>query len=200
MRRIHIAILVITLVLLGVGLRYFAFWSAKGALESVTRNNLEPLASVVEASIGGTLARSNSQNASGPENGAAGAFAAYSRNPEAIRRDKAYFATWFNALRISGAALENGHTVSPWQSSVDVPWIPVSQRSDAWGHAFCVASDNQYSFVVSAGPQALTSLSCNELHVSIDVFKQMPFGRLNEYAGGALVFVAAKGNQHRATG
>jgi hypothetical protein len=74
-----------------------------------------------------------------------------------------------------------------WESSTAASWIAPSQRTDAWGHAFCVQSDQQETIVVSPGPQALSSLDCNNLKVTGKELAQMPQGRLNPHASGALI-------------
>ncbi len=152
---------------------------------------LRHLADVLEASVGSTLARGDAQLQPGTAT-SEGALAFYQKNPQALQPDKRYFETWHSALAIADAGRKSEHQLGRWESSTAATWIAPSQRTDAWGHAFCVQSDQQQTIVVSPGPQALSSLDCNSLKVSDDELVQMPQGRLNPHASGALILFVKK--------
>lgn len=193
--------LIATLLLaaLGVGLWYFAVWSVRGAFDAAARKDFEPLASVLEASLGRTLARGDSGlHVNGRE--ANGVMDFYKANPEALRKDKDYFKTWSAALNIAHGRLQSANQDANWQSSENLAWLSPESRADAWNHAFCVRSENGYSLVISAGSQALTSLNCNELRVNDEALETMPRGRLNLYASGTLILVLKSGEDRHKTG
>jgi hypothetical protein len=152
---------------------------------------LRQLTYVLEASAGSTLARSDAQLQSGRAV-REGALGFYEKNPQALQRDKRYFETWYSALAIADAGRKSEHKLGRWESSTTATWIALSQRTDAWGHAFCIQSDQQQTIVVSPDPQALSSLDCNSLKVSEDELAQMPQARLNPHASGALILFVKK--------
>ncbi len=79
----------------------------------------------------------------------------------------------------------------------------VSTGKDAWGHAFCIQSDQQETIVVSPGPQALSSLDCNtlKLKVSGNDLANMPQARLNPHISGVLIlFLKQSGGAHLSAG
>jgi len=193
MGRVRTAIVVFLVIgLFGLGIRLLAFWAASGALNSVTSSGFEPLASVVEATVGATLARADARTQQGSPAAVAGALAGYVNGPAVLQKDKAYFTTWVNALSITGTALEGSYQLDHWQSSESVPWVALAKRFDAWGHAFCIATDRDYIFAISPGPEGLSSLKCAELRVNTDALKKLPQGRLNPFQGGTLLLVVKK--------
>lgn len=190
--RISLVVLVV-LVVLGVAGRYFVEWSLNRAFQPAMKEGggLRQLADVLEASVGSTLARGDARLQPGEAPGQ-GALAYYQKNPQALQRDKKYFETWHSALAIADAGRKGEHQLGRWESSTAASWIASSQRTDAWGHAFCVQSDQQETIVVSPGPQALSSLDCNSLKITGEELAQMPQGRLNPHASGALILFVKK--------
>jgi len=181
-------VVVASIAVLGIAGRYFVEWSLNRAFQPAMKEGggLRQLADVVEASVGSTLARGDARLQPGEAPGQ-GALAYYQKNPQALQRDKKYFETWHSALAIADAGRKGEHQLGRWESSTAASWIASSQRTDAWGHAFCVQSDQQQTIVVSPGPQALSSLDCNTLKVSGDELATMPQARLNPHASGALI-------------
>lgn len=177
-----------SLAVLGAAGWFLVGWTISGAFEPGLKEGggLRQLADVLEASVGNTLARGDARLQPGQPRGE-GALAYYQKNPEALRRDKKYFETWHSALAIADAARNGEQKLGQWESTTAASWITPSQRTDAWGHAFCVQSDQQETIVVSPGPQALSSLDCNSLKVTGKELTQMPQGRLNPHASGALI-------------
>jgi hypothetical protein len=171
----------------------FVGWSINQAFQPAVKEGggLRQLADVLEASVGSTLARGDAQLQPGRATGE-GTLAFYQKNPQALQRDKRYFETWHSALAIADAGRKSEHQLGRWESSTAATWVAPSQKTDAWGHAFCVQSDQQETIVVSPGPQALSSLDCNSLKVSEDELGQMPQGRLNPHASGALILFVRK--------
>lgn len=141
---------------------------------------------VAEATIGGTLARGDVRLKPEKSTGE-GALAFYEKNPQTLQRDKKYFETWHKALAIADAGRKAEHQAGHWESSAAEIWVGPSQRTDAWGHAFCVQSDPQETIVVSPGPHAVSSLDCDTLKLSEDELEKLPQGRLNPHASGALI-------------
>ncbi len=188
MKYIRIALVVVaSLAVLGVGGWYLAGWMASRAFQSAAQEgDFRKLFDVVEASVGSTLARGDVQLQPG-KIPSEGALAFYQKNPQALQRNRKYFETWSSALAIADAGRKNEHQMSQWESSTAVAWIAPSQRTDSWGHAFCVQSDQQQTIVISPGPQALSSLDCSTLKVTEDELAKMPQGRLNPHASGALI-------------
>ena len=190
--RISLVVLVV-LVVLGVAGRYFVEWSLSRAFQPAMKEGggLRQLTDVLEASVGSTLARGDARLQPGEAPGQ-GALAYYQKNPQALQRDKKYFETWHSALAIADAGRKGEQKLGRWESSTAASWIAPSQRNDAWGHAFCVQSDQQETIVVSPGPQALSSLDCNSLKITGDELAQLPQGRLNPHASGALILFVRK--------
>jgi hypothetical protein len=189
MKYIRITLVVLAaLAVLGVAGWYFVGWSLNRAFQSAAQDGggLRKVVDVAEATVGSTLARGDVRLQPGKASGE-GALAFYDKNPQALQRDKRYFETWHSALAIADAGRKGEHQLGRWESSTAATWVAPSQKTDAWGHAFCVQSDQQATIVVSPGPQALSSLDCNSLKVSEDELGQMPQGRLNPHASGALI-------------
>lgn len=194
MKYLRISLLVVAaLAVLGVAGWYFVGWSLNKAFQSAAQEGggLRKVVDATEATVGGTLARGDVPLQPGKASGE-GALAFYEKNPQALQRDKKYFETWHSALAIADAGRKGEHQLGRWESSTAASWIAPSQKTDAWGHAFCVQSDQQETIVVSPGPQALSSLDCNSLKITGEELAQMPQGRLNPHASGALILFVKK--------
>lgn len=194
MKYLRISLLVVAaLAVIGIAGWYFVGWSLNRAFQSATQEGggFRQLADVLEASVGSTLARGDARSQPGEAKGE-GALTYYQKNPQALQRDKKYFETWHSALAIADAGRKGEQQLGRWESSTAASWITPSQRADAWDHAFCVQSDQQETIVVSPGPQALSSLDCNSLKITGEELAQMPQGRLNPHASGALILFVKK--------
>lgn len=185
-----VVIVVATLALLGVAGRYFLAWSLDRAFEPALKKGgaVDHLKDVLEATVGSTLARGDARRQPGQSTDA-GALNYYDKNPQALQRDKKYFQTWYSALSISDAVRKGGRQLDNWETSASAAWIAPSDRTDAWGHAFCVRSDRDHIIVLSPGPQALSSLQCNTLRIPEEQLAQMPEARLNPIGSGALILL-----------
>jgi len=181
------------LVVLGIAARYFVEWSLNRAFQPAMQEGggLRKVVDAAEATVGSTLARGDVRLQPGKASGES-ALAFYEKNPQALQRDKKYFETWHSALAIADAGRIGEQKLGRWESSTAASWIAPSQRTDGWGHAFCVRSDQQEAIVVSPGPQALSSLDCNTLKITGEELAQMPQGRLNPHASGALILFVKK--------
>lgn len=188
-----IVIVLAALAVLGIAGWYFVGWSLNRAFQSAAQEGggLRKVVDVAEATVGSTLARGDVRLQPGKASGE-GALAFYEKNPQALPQDKKYFETWHSALAIADAGRKGEQGLGRWESSTAATWVAPSQKTDAWGHAFCVQSDQQETIVVSPGPQALSSLDCNSLKVSEDELGQMPQGRLNPHVSGALILFVRK--------
>jgi hypothetical protein len=202
MKYIRICLVAVSLLLLvGIAAWYFVGWSINRAFSPAMKDGggLRQLANVLEASMGSTLARGDVRMQAGETEGT-GVLGAYQKNPEALQRDRKYFEAWHSALALADAMRKNEH-LGPWESSAAIAWLSPSQRTDAWGHAFCVRSDQAQTIVLSPGPQALSSLDCNTLKVPEEGLARMPQGRLNPIDSGALIlFVKKASDGSSATG
>jgi len=183
-------LVVASIAVIGIAVWYFMGWALAGAFRSsMESKEFEQLSSVLEASIGSTVARGDVQFRPGRPQSPQGAIPYYQAHPEELQRDRQYFQTWSSALAIARSSLENGHQLKNWESCTELTWIPPSQRADSWGHAFCIQSDQQRAIVVSAGPQAMGSLDCKTLKIPEDGLARMPHGRLTQHPSGALILV-----------
>lgn len=187
--RISLVVLA-TIAVLGVAGRYFVEWSLNRAFQPAMKEGggFRQLADVLEASAGSTLAPGDARLQWGQAK-REGALAFYQKNPKALQRDKKYFEIWHSTLAIADVGRKGEHELGQWESSTAATWIASSQKTDAWGHAFCVRSNQQQTIVVSPGPQALSSLDCNTLKVSGDELATLPQARLNPHASGALILL-----------
>ena len=182
-----VLVVIASAAVLAVGIWCFLGWTVNRAFTSAAQDgSFQKLSDVVQAAVGSTLARGDVRLKPGETMGQ-GALAFYQKNPQALQRDKSYFQTWHRALAIADAGRKGEHQLGRWESSAAATWIGPSQKTDAWGHAFCVESDQTQTIVVSPGPQALSSLDCNTLRISEDELAQMPQSRLNPHASGALI-------------
>jgi hypothetical protein len=186
-------VVVVVLVVLGIAGRYFVGWSLNRAFQPAMKEDggFRQLGDVLAASAGRTLARGDGrlQPAEVP---AQGALAFYQKNPQALQRDKKYAETWYSALAIADAGRKREHQTRRWESGLTASWIAPSQRTDAWGHAFCVRSDQEMTVVFSPGPQALGSLDCDTVQLPEEELTRMPQARLNPVASGALILFVGK--------
>jgi hypothetical protein len=196
-----VLMLVAVLVLLGVAGWYFAVWSVGRGFESAMKGGgPSRVANALEAALGSTLARGDARltargaagegellKPGGPAG--EGAIAYYQKNPQVLKRDKEYFETWSSALIIAEAASKGEHRLGRWESSARAPWVARSQKTDAWGQAYCIRSDQQWTIVVSPGPQAHSALDCEALKIPEAELARMPQGRLNPLASGSLILL-----------
>ena len=171
---------------------YFMGWVVGGAFKSSSQQGgLRQVFDVMEATMGATVARADSR-LPGVQNGSAGPLSYYIEHPGELQRDKKYFETWHSALAIADASFEKSSRLNKWEGSLRAAWIPDSQRTDSWGHSFCVQSSQTLAMVVSPGPQAVGSLDCSTLRLSSEDLSKMPYGRLSPLGSGALVLVVKK--------
>jgi hypothetical protein len=195
--RISLVVLVV-FVVLGVAGRYFVEWSLNGAFQPATREGggFRQLADVFEASVGSTLARGDARLESRQATGE-GALAYYQKNPQTLQLDKKYFETWQSALAIADAGRKGNQQLGQWESSTAASWITSSQKTDAWGHAFCVQSDQEETIVVSPGPHAVGSLDCSSLKLAREDLAHMLKARLNPHASGVLILFVKRSDTGR---
>jgi hypothetical protein len=184
-------VLVLAAPILGIGVWYFAMWSIRGAFDSVADRNFEPISGALEAVIGSTIARGSLQMPA-VKSIRPGAIPFYVQAPAAMQEDKKFFLTWHSALFIADSTVRQGYHSGQWQDSSQLLWIPPPQRHDAWGHDFCVYSDDQKSVVISAGPQALSALDCGTVRVSDFELAKMRNARLVPKPSGAVIMVTKK--------
>src|SRR5882724_2293610 len=111
-------------------------WIISGAFRSATKEgDLQKLSSVIEASVGSTLAggdTSHLRESSAGQN----AMSYYQENPQILRRDEKYFETWRSALAVAEASSKGINPLNTWTSTKTGVWTPPAQRADSWGHAF----------------------------------------------------------------
>ena len=132
MKRVHVVLIIVAAVaVLGVGVWYFAIWSVKGAFESAAQQGFEPLAGVLKATVGGTIARGDIRFELNSGAESSGAIDLYRNNPQALQRDKEYFDTWSSAMAIARETLQRGHQFTKWQSS-QKSCLDSSATQDRW--------------------------------------------------------------------
>jgi hypothetical protein len=171
---------------LGVaGWFFFRWYVGRAMVSALHGEGSTRIADVFQATLGATLARGAIQGAPAQP----GAIDYYEKHPEELQRDKKYFETWHSALLIASSARDREQGIEEWATSTNVPWIPLSNRTDAWSHAFCFRSSRERTVVVSPGPQAMASLDCGTLEIAESDLAKMVPGWLNVQASGALVLV-----------
>jgi hypothetical protein len=121
-----------------------------------------------------------------------GAIPYYQQHPEALRGDRKYFQTWRSAVLIANSARDRKLGVPGWIASTEIPCIPLSNRTDAWGRAFCIQSSEERTTVVSPGAQAIGSLDCGTLDIAESALARMVPARLNIQASGVLIPVLTR--------
>lgn len=162
----------------------FAYWFVSWNLNrSFQKADWGALQALIEAPLGEVVtAKLVSQ--SGP-----GAIPYYQEHPGVLQRDKRYFQTWRSAVLIAASMQRRGQSADEWTSSTSIPWLPLSEKTDPWGHAFCIQSTPVRLVVVSPGPQALASMDCRTLELPESTLAKMTPARLNVDSSGALVFL-----------
>jgi len=194
MKYIRIFLLIVVCgAVLAVGTWCLLGWIVSRSFRVATAEpSFQQLSDVLQASVGGTLTRGDIRFRPNTTTGA-GAMAFYSKNPQALQQDKQYFKTWSSALFIANTFLK-GRRVAGWASSESAAEIGRSEKTDSWGHPFCIRVDAQRAVVVSAGPKAIGSLDCTTLNLSDSELSQMAQGRLNPHASGGLILILNKAN------
>lgn len=178
-----VAISVVVVVVLLAGAYLFVTWNLN---RSFRKANWDKLQTLIEAPLGEIVTASVAAKPGPAE------IPYYQKHPGELQRDKNYFETWRSALTIARSMPKHEQGVEKWTRSTGVPWVPPSNRTDAWGHAFCVTSSPERIVVVSPGPQALASLDCGTLNITDTSLAKMVPGRLNVQPSGALVLVVAR--------
>jgi hypothetical protein len=194
MKYVRILLIVaVSLALVGMVGWLFIGWSINQAFKPALKEGggLRQLSDVLEGSIGSTLARGDARLKMGEAVGE-GALVYYQKNAHELQLDKKYFETWRSALSIADAARRSNHDLGQWETSTEASWISPSQKADAWGHAFCVQSGPHVITIVSAGPQAISSLDCKTLNITAEELARMPQARLNPRPSGALMLFVRK--------
>ncbi|HLG15425.1 MAG TPA: hypothetical protein VJH03_13125 [Blastocatellia bacterium] len=164
---------------------WFVMWNLGRSFGKVDWKGLQDL---FEASLGETVTGGEAAEP-GP-----GAIPYYQEHPGELESDKRHFETWRSALVIASAAQEHERSIQDWTASTNIQWIAPSDRTDGWGHAFCVWSNARLTVVVSPGPRALGSFDCGTLDIPEKDLATMASGRLNVQASGALVLVLVQRN------
>lgn len=157
------------------------------AFNTAVRESGGPLSNVLKGALGNTLTRGEFQAKPGGTT-EDGVIAYYRKHPEELTNDQAYFDTWSNALNIAQQSLMKPQ-ISKWESTDQLPWVPASQKTDAWGNVFCVISDQTQSIVVSAGVRARSPLNCDKLKISEDDLGRTRPGKLTPGPSGVLILV-----------
>jgi hypothetical protein len=157
----------------------FVMWNLKRSFQKTDPQAFQDL---FEASLGqAATAREGIQP--GP-----GAIQYYRDHPEELQRDKRYFETYGSALMIATSVQERKQSIEEWTASTQLEWIPPSNKTDAWGHPFCIRSSPHRIVVVSPGPTS-GPLDCRTLDIAEADLSKMTSARLNVQPSGALVVV-----------
>ena len=169
----------------GIAIWCFIGWSINRAFQSAREEgDFKKISDVVQASVGSALATGEVKSV-----GSEGVLNIYRRDTQRLKRDRAYFATLTAALNVAHSASLSKNKAEKWQSSGQLGSVLPSERTDAWGHQFCVESNRQQTVVVSAGPKALSGLDCNSLSIESIELMNLPKGRLNQHPSGALILL-----------
>lgn len=173
------------MLLLAIGFWYLGVWSVRRTFEET---HFDSLSNLLEASAGRSLANADSHVELAQRESPAGILDFYQDHPDAINKDREFYRTWSAALAVAASALEH-RGPNQWHSSDSVNWILPGGRNDAWGHPFCLKSDQDISIVVSAGPRSLAPLACSEIILSDEDLRPFIQSRLNRHPSGALILV-----------
>jgi hypothetical protein len=188
MKRLRILIVILVAIATAFwGFRWLAIRSMTSAFNTAVRESGGPLSNVLKGALGNTLTRGEFQAKPGGTT-EDGVIAYYRKHPEELTNDQAYFDTWSNALNIAQQSLMKPQ-ISKWESTDQLPWVPASQKTDAWGNVFCVISDQTQSIVVSAGVRARSPLNCDKLKISEDDLGRTRPGKLTPGPSGVLILV-----------
>lgn len=184
--RVKLAIAIAAVAVLSATAYWFVTWNLNRSFQKADWKELQAL---IEAPLGEVVtAKLVAQP--GP-----GAMPYYQEHPEVLHRDKKYLETWHSAFVIANSARGHAQAIDRWTASTNIAWVPLSNRADAWGHAFCIRSSREGTIVVSPGAQAIASLDCGTLEIAESDLARMVPVRLNVQASGVLVLVATGGKQ-----
>jgi hypothetical protein len=114
---------------------------------------------------------------------------AYQNNPAAFQSDARLFDTWVSSARIGEDTLKKTLPGSWVRSSADSDYLLRTNRTDPWGHSFCLLRRNNTLVVVSAGPKALISPVCRDIKITREELTALPRKKLIETPAGNLIFV-----------
>jgi hypothetical protein len=114
---------------------------------------------------------------------------AYENNPGAFQSDARLFDTWVSAAQIGEDTLKKTLPGSWVRSSAHADYLLRTNRTDPWGHSFCLLRRNNTLVVVSAGPKALSSPICRDIKINAQELAGLPRSKLIETPAGNLIFV-----------
>jgi hypothetical protein len=114
---------------------------------------------------------------------------AYERNPAAFQSDSRLFDTWVSSAQIGEDTLKNTLPGSWVRSSADADYLVRANRTDPWGHSFCLLRRRYTLVIVSAGPKALSSPTCRDIKITGEDLAGLPRNKLIETPAGNLIFV-----------
>jgi len=114
---------------------------------------------------------------------------AYEHDPAGFQSDSRLFDTWVSSTHIGEETLKNTLTGSWVRSSAEADYLPRTDRTDQWGHSFCLLRRSDTLVVVSAGPKALGPPTCRDIKITAIELTELPRKKLIETPAGNLVFV-----------
>jgi hypothetical protein len=114
---------------------------------------------------------------------------AYERDPAAFQSDSRLFDTWVSSTQIGEETLKDTLPGSWVRSSADADYLPRTNRTDPWGHSFCLLRRSDTLVVVSAGPKAFGPPTCRDIKITAIELTELPRRKLIETPAGNLVFV-----------
>jgi hypothetical protein len=114
---------------------------------------------------------------------------AYESNPAGFQSDSQLFDAWVSSAKIGEDTLKNTLPGSWARSSTDADYLLRTDRTDPWGHSFCLLRRGDTLVVVSAGPKALSSPTCKDIKIAGQELARIPRKKLIETPAGNLIFV-----------
>lgn len=116
--------------------------------------------------------------------------ATYERDPAKVEANAKFSEAWFAAGSLADAVFENGPNGNWVQRADELPAAVVGNRTDPWGHPFCLLRRDDVVVVLSAGPAAQAAPTCKDIPVKASALAQLPRGRMIETPRGALLLTA----------
>ncbi|HZR64988.1 MAG TPA: hypothetical protein VFA85_07560 [Terriglobales bacterium] len=113
----------------------------------------------------------------------------YQQNPIAFQSDAKLFDAWIAALRVGKATLSHTASGSWVRSTANASYLSPSQQTDPWHHPFCLLRRGDWLLVVSGGPKAPASPTCENIQIADHELAQFPLGKLFETPSGNLALV-----------
>jgi len=155
---------------------------------ALTRANFEPLETMAKA-VASDIIVIRQKGKEAPRR-SEGILEAYQRNPEKVQADAKLSQAWFAASSLADAVFKNGPNGNWVQRADEMATAGTGNRTDPWGHPFCVLRRDDVVVILSAGPAAQATPTCKNVPLEASELARLPRWRMIETPRGTLLLAA----------